>query len=113
LRWILSPRQSLSRRLEEDLELWEAEKLSLAEVRSRNPDVDVGAIANVHARLSAIASQQPPHPNRIWYLIERSLAPGQIRRTGWVLAALLVGAAVAASVTATLRRLRDYGDGPT
>lgn len=109
----MSPRQSLFRRVGEDLELWEAGKLSLAEVRSRNPDEDVSAIANVHARLSAIASQQPPHPNRIWYLIERSLAPGQIRRTGWVLAALLAGATVAASVTATLRRVRDYGGGPT
>jgi hypothetical protein len=113
LRWILSPRRSLSRRLEEDLELWEAGMLSLADVRSRNPDEDVGPIANVHARLSAVAGQQPPHPNRIWDRIEQSLAPGQIRRTGWVLAALLVGAAVAASVTATLRRLRDYGGGPT
>jgi hypothetical protein len=113
LRWIVSPRWSLSRRLEEDLELWEAGRLSLAEVRSQNPHEDVGAIANVHARLSALASQQPPHPNRIWERIERSLAPGQIRRTGWVLAALLVGAAVAASVTATLRRLRVYGGGPT
>jgi hypothetical protein len=113
MRWILGPRRSLSRRLEEDLELWEAGRLSLADVRSRYPDEDVGAIANIHARLSAIASQQPPHPNRIWYLIERSLAPGLIRRAGRVLAGLLLGAAVAASVTATLRRLRDYGGGPT
>jgi hypothetical protein len=101
-------RRSTSRPLRRDLDLWEEGRRSLAEVRERHPGVDVDAVAALHTRISAVAKEDDPGPERIWQIIERRLDDPRIRQDGRVLATFLVVAAVAA---ATLRWLVDHNRG--
>jgi len=56
----------MNRRLEEDLERWEAGFASLAELEERHPGQDVHDLTELHRQLTALSREATPDPDSGW-----------------------------------------------
>jgi hypothetical protein len=71
----------MKRRLEEDLERWEAGLAPLAELEERHPGSKVHDLAELHRRLTALGREATPDPERGWQRLSTRLQepePGTI-----------------------------------
>jgi hypothetical protein len=72
----------MNRRLEEDLERWEAGLAPLAELEERHPDSEVHDLTELHHRLTALGSEATPDPETGWQRLSARL---QEREPGTIL----------------------------
>jgi hypothetical protein len=63
----------MNRRLEEDLERWEAGLSPLAELEERHPGSEVHDLTELHHRLSALGREATPDPEPGWQLLSARL----------------------------------------
>src|SRR5512132_377410 len=71
----------MNRRLEEDLERWEAGLALLAELEERHPDSEVHDLTELHHRLTALGREATPDPESGWQRLNARLQepkPGTI-----------------------------------
>jgi hypothetical protein len=63
----------MNRRLEEDLERWEAGLAPLAELEERHPDSEVHDLTELHHRLTALGREATPDPEYGWQRLSARL----------------------------------------
>ena len=71
----------MNRRLEQDLERWEAGLAPLAKLEERHPDSDVHDLTELHHRLTALGREATPDPESGWQRLSARLPerePGTI-----------------------------------